>query len=373
MVLRLKNGLYIYFLWMVTVFVSVILPQIAFAKSCVVDFLQKESSIEVVLDVAFSDVSYLVLPNVPAYLEIDLLKRQSKRVDLEDGILRIEFTTDEPDDGEYSILVFVGNDWFELVRQSSEWLENKFSFKRLGGYTILGRRSVEIYGNLKRNLSPLKLNKKPYLDNIQAAGESKFKEVRIATGLLWKLWSTPLRSGPIDMSYREFLGHTLEEKLEFVRDGKFSVQCQGFRDLFIHASEGIQDLQVRAIEAYNYTPQFSDLISYGHSTLEIWIDSIEKWVLFDPWLAIMVYHNGMPVGAGDLHRHRSIDNPSRYVVFPLIDTIERKFLSDKAYTSYDFFPSSVSLDRFTCKDIGCSPGYTEYFYYFFIREYEIVE
>ena len=43
---------------------------------------------------------------------------------------------------EYSILVFVSDDYVELVRQPQQWLKDTFNFDRIGGYTILGRRSL---------------------------------------------------------------------------------------------------------------------------------------------------------------------------------------------------------------------------------------
>ncbi|HBS22317.1 MAG TPA: hypothetical protein DD982_07305 [Thalassospira sp.] len=74
--------------------------------------------------------------------------------------------------------------------------------------------------------------------------------------------------------------------------GDFVVLCQGFRDIFLHASLFTDAFQARAVEAYNYSPQIPNLISYSHSTVKIWIEELKRWVVFDPWLAIMVTMEG---------------------------------------------------------------------------------
>jgi hypothetical protein len=298
------------------------------------------------------------------------LQKQSIRA-ISSGSSLIISTLNEPKNGEYSIVVFSGNNWVELVRQPSAWLEDTFNFRRPGGYSILGRRAFEIQNRkdieVVPPLPPLIFKGAPISMNIDTVGTSEFPEIRLATGLLHYLWRQPIRAGPITVSYDEFLQYPFEEKLKLIRDGKFAVMCQGFRDLYLHASFVIPGLRVRAIEAMNYMPQFPDLITYSHSTVEIWIEKLRKWVLFDPWLGIWVSSSGSPVGALELHENRS--KAQSYSVVPLMNSISRVYLNKIGAAIYDqFSPAQVKIAEFSCGNLACAPGYIEYFRHYRIRE-----
>lgn len=58
------------------------------------------------------------------------------------------------------------------------------------------------------------------------------------------------------------------------RGGKFAGMCQGMRDMFLHGAM-LAGLRVRAAEAYNYAPQFTELITYGHSTAKVFVKGVK--------------------------------------------------------------------------------------------------
>ena len=109
--------------------------------------------------------------------------------------------------------------------------------------------------------------------------------------------------GPTTKSYASFLDLGFEDKMSQLMSGDFAVLCQGFRDIFLHASLFTDAFQARAVEASNYSPQIPNLISYSHSTVKIWIEELKRWVVFDPWLAIMVTMEGGPIGSQELQRY----------------------------------------------------------------------
>jgi hypothetical protein len=267
-------------------------------------YSQTEKSVTIIVSLNRKPAKFLILPDVPESLNIEQIKWQSNSLDVSEGKITIPIKN-EPVTGEYSILIFVGDDYVELVRQSQQWLKQIFNFDRTGGYTILGRRSLPIKDSEVKlaPFPPLVLSKNPQSINYDPVEISIFDEINHATGLLRSLWSKTIPQGPTSQSYSEFLEQTFEEKMRRLKTGNFSVMCQGFRDLFIHAASANKHFNIRPIEAFNYSPQLPDLISYSHSTTEIYIEQINKWVLFDPWLGIILNKNGIPVGVKELTEH----------------------------------------------------------------------
>jgi len=331
-------------------------------------YSQTEKSVTIELIHNKEPAKFLVLSSVPEFLEIELLKQQSESSDVNNGKITIQLK-DEPTIGEYSILIFAGSEYVELVRQSQNWLKSTFNYDRPGGYTILGRRSLPTKDSAEIGLPPLIFFQKPDTLNYDPVIVSSYVEINYATGLFSFLWSKPIQQGPTSRSYSQFLEQTFEEKKRRVEVGEFAVMCQGFRDLFLHASSADNRFRVRPVEAFNYSPQIPDLIAYGHSTAEIYVSSLNKWVLFDPWLGIIVTKNGVPIGSAEMRQHK---NQDALAVVPLVQHLPRMYKTkDGQLVLNTFEPKDVHLQKFSCQPLGCSPGYQEYFKTFVVREYLI--
>jgi hypothetical protein len=334
-------------------------------------FTQSIGQLDLYIDTIPRNASYSILGEIPTDPDISVIKKNANQISIHGKIITIPIPLcSEPTLNEYSVFIFLDDQWIELVRQSSVWLEKMFNFNRPSGYTILGRglihRTPEDYPS---SFTPLEFVKRPDLSAIvPPLGSSNYLEVQFATGLLDYLWSKPIRQGPSSESYLEFLRYPLEEKLERVRSGKSAVMCQGFRDLFLHASYGVPHLKARAIEAMNYAPPFKDLITYGHSTAEIWLDNPGKWVIFDPWLGIMIEDiNGELVGAFELQKQKA--HPEQFHIVPVINIIPRMYVrSDQVIVYNDFDPQSVQMSAFSCSALGCAPGYLHYFHHLMLHD-----
>ena len=321
-----------------------------------VGYSQQNEKFELEFNKTLSKASVIRLADVP--LEIVINKSQGEPLPstVDGNVVRFEIDlSKEPIDHEYSILLFIDHEWLELVRQSPSWLNRMFSYDRSEGYTLLGRRSINVPHEMKGELPILNFKKLLPL-KIEEMGTSPFREIRLATGLLKFLWSQPISQGPTKKSYDNFVNLSLGEKIEALRKGEFAVMCTGFRDLFLHASVGVPELKIRGVEAYNYSPQFPDLITYGHSTAEIWIEDLNRWVLFDPWLAIMILdEDNLPIGSEKIHG-------LNLRIAEVIDELPRLYQrGDGRIIETRFDPLSLSLDKPVCLDVGCIPGYRSYF------------
>lgn len=306
-----------------------------------------------------ADISYTIHASVPESLSPDdLLTSPADNIVRGDEIT-IPLPRDEPDDTEYSIAVRFGDSSLELVRQSEQWLKNKFDFDKPGGYTILGRRDIDTPFGLETESSRVEFVGKSGI-SAKPMGDSPYLAVRKATGLLHYLWGQPVKQGPTSLPYNEFLQKPMASKLQIIRDGDFAVMCAGFRDLFLHAAANKTSLKVRAVAAMNYSPPMNGLLSYSHATTEIWIPELKRWVIFDPWMGIMVTMNGEPIGAMDIQKN--YDRADEMQIVPVIDEIPRFHQNgDGTVKRTTFIPASVDMTKFSCNELGCSPGYREYF------------
>ena len=337
-----------------------------------VGFHQDPQSITIELDRVVRPLRYVRLPDVPEHLDLDALRRSAVPVRADGNDKDNDATiplAGEPTQGEYSVVVFAGRDYVELVRQSSAWLQRSFAFQRPGGYTILGRRSIGVGKGQVPSYRPLQLVGQPRSVHVRPAAVSAYREINLAAGLLASMVKQGYRQGPTSKSYDEFLHQSYEEKIRRVRSGEFAVMCSGFRDLFAHAASAVPGLKVRLVEAFNYEPQLPDLIPYGHSTTEIWVARLHRWVLFDPWMGVVVTRKGVPIGARELQSARNLD---AVALLPIVPAIPRMYEGQSGkVTRWEFHPASTQLSAFTCTSLGCAPGYADYFRAFHVRSVEI--
>ncbi len=347
-----------------------------FAKKSlsIVAFTQTSEALEISFNKSVGSIKIIHMKNVPLQLSLDELNNLATDVTMDRRILKIPLKN-EPVDNEYSIFVFADQSWFELIRQSAHWLKQKFDFGKPDGYSILGRRSINVCGGPLYSADALEFAGRPSLPQIRPAGGSKFPEVKMATGLLEFLWCQPVVQGPTSKSYSDFLQHSLEAKLEIVQNGEFALMCQGMRDLFLHASEGVEGLNARAVEAFNYGRHIPDLISYGHSTAEIWIEELNQYVIFDPWLALMVTDTkGTPIGADQLRLENYTADKNNIEIVALIEKLPRTYRHSDGTVVQNFFrPASTCLRQFSYVDEGYSPGLVEYFRNLVFRDHMILE
>jgi len=340
------------------------------AKPAITGYSQDEHSVSVtVASLDSANTSYVILPKVPSSLNLESFRRQSRAANVIDGKVVIR-TIDEPATGEYSIFIFVQDHFVELVRQSANWLQRAFDFDRPGGYTILGRRSLEANLSDPIEHGALVFVGKPRQLKFTPVWISQFPEINDAAGLLRLMWSSPIQKGPTAESHVSYQEQGFEEKLRRLRAGEFAVMCSGFRDLFVHASTGTDRFKVRPIEAYNYYPQIPELITYSHSATEIWVEELSKWVLFDPWLGIMITKNGTPIGAAELRESTEADVLSLLTVMEQMPVMHRNGDGQTVFSSMK--PSSINVKDFVCVEAGCSPAYVEYFRNFIVRGFRVV-
>lgn len=324
-----------------------------------VGFHDSADTITLVFDSA-ADISYTIHATAPDSLgPDDVLRVPPPSTVITSNEITIPLPTIEPADSEYSITVQFGDASVELVRQSESWLQKKFGFDKPGGYTLLGRRDVDTPFIRKTESGPVEFVGKAGIA-VTPVGDSPYASVRLATGLLRYLWAQPIKQGPASLPYNEFLKHPMREKLKIIREGDFAIMCAGFRDLFLHAAADTAGLKIRAVAAMNYSPQLGNLIAYSHATTEIWVPELKRWVLFDPWLGLMVTMNGVPIGAFDIQKN--YDKADDMQIVPLLDEIPRFYQNgDGTVQRTAFRPASVEMTKFSCNELGCTPGYREYF------------
>ncbi len=350
----------------------------------VTGYHQDESSITIEFNSFSNQLSIVKTKSIPIKLDLDLLKNKSHKIKLSTSLIDYYLfkksnivipLKDEPIDSEYSIILFNQDDYVEIVRQSKRFLKDKFLFDREGGYSLLGRRSIQIRGTNSYENQLVTLYGNPEIDflNLETLNQQKnisvFKEINYAVFLTNKLYELPIFIGPNTKNYSDFLKQSFEDKLNEIQLGKFSVQCGAFRDLFLHASESIPMLKVRSIDAFNYEPFISDLIPHSHAAVEIWIESMGEWILFDPWNAFYITENGTPVSA---NRLTEADKTDKLKIIPIMSSLPRNILGENGILKINFNTSDFSLYDYFCNELQCMPPYMEYFNEVKIINHEVI-
>jgi len=297
---------------------------------------------------------------------------------------------DDADLGEYSIIVWLfgrsceglvgqsstlhtvlakcgDSTHIEFVRQSASWLKSLFSFDRKFGYTILGRRSMVVQSGVFKSAGPVtflgraQLNARDLPLEAIDADIASYPELVASAKLVQWLWSRDLRGGPISSSYADFSVRPFHEKVQMLIAGKYAVMCSGLRDLFLHAAASQSDLRVRAIEAFNYAPEIPGLIPYGHSTAEVYVGGLKKWVLVDPWLGFILQDTGGRFLSAEDIQQSTVD-ADNVTLIPLVARAVRFYISNNKHIArHEFDPKSEKMRGYMPSPLGTSPGYFSYF------------
>lgn len=279
---------------------------------------------------------------------------------------------DEPEACSYSLWVDVehekGRGSLELIRQSEAFLRRTFSFTKENGYCILGRRTIEPFSfDLRTRLMQAKSHFTSFLVN----AKEFFKKTHIAPDtvatiklIVQEIWLEGLRTGPCNASYAQFCNLDTNEQIRHLRNGLFSVQCSGVRDLFFRMARS-EGLIVRKVEAFNYFPALPELIPYGHSLIEVYHPDLKRWLLVDPWYAVM-FSNAQDslLSCADLHEANYSDED--IVIAPLLFSTCRRVYEENGRIKEILFQPAVDLElrkyHFVLEDAAMlSIGYLRHF------------
>ncbi len=349
------------------------------------NFLQPtDTTLQLAMDHAAARPFAVALSSVPATIDLSVLEGStSLPISRTNDTIAVEID-DKNRSNEYSLLMLwvqdrcvdangklltttqicSDPDYMEIVRQPAEWLKRQFGFHREMGYSILGRRNIAPRNDpphFGEDISFRWTDSEPQAQLIKGAATSRTpEEMGLAFDIVRNLWRTPIRSGPISASYTEFAARSLKEKLHLVRSGEFAIMCSGMRDLFLHAIAQTA-VQARAVDAFNHTYAFSDLISYAHSAAEIWVPALDKWVLIDPWAAIYIENEqGVPQSAADLIAASGSADGLRSVA--ILSQTRRFFVSETGERKVvEISPKQLSLESYDFYGSGHAPGYLTYF------------
>ena len=272
------------------------------------------------------------------------------------------------------------------MRQSEKWLKDSFGFSFPGGYCIEGRSSTKCFQGLTYNKNDsifffglpklhanhvgLPVKNSDILVNPMAEKYMCYPEIKKALEILLWLMSMQFNTGPVHSS-KVYNCATFDRRVELLVCGEYSVQCSGFRDLFVwlYRAEGFS---VRSIDANCTLPRFKDLVNYGHSLCEVFLKEINRWVILDPWFggAMITDEFGL-VGLAELASKRENQSNPKSLV-SLIKKHKRYIYNSSAgKTSYVFDISM--LDEYHYYFSGCCmPGYLDYFQFVRLRSVNIL-
>ncbi len=219
-----------------------------------------------------------------------------------------------------------GAGYIEIVRQSPAFLKAQYNFDKPDGYSIAGRRSIDLpQADEEKSASVVDGSPGPVLPLPRLAPEigarigAGHDELKQAARLIVFMNEQPVRIGPI----KDVPNADAAARLAAIRAGESAVQCQGFRDIWLELAVRVPGIErVRSVAAYNYFPPFKDLVTFSHALAEIYISDERRWILIDPWFGFSLRHAGRLLGVADLTALRRDDKAAIEVV-PLVDRIRR--------------------------------------------------
>jgi hypothetical protein len=257
------------------------------------------------------------------------------------------------------------NYFIEIIRQTPAWIKKTFDFEAEMGYSILGRRSYEPVIEKKIQKPPLEFKNIPqncFFLNQNVRGLPieiiKIPELLIASKIINTIWAGKADDSPTNKSYANFIVKSFEEKLSEIHNGIFPVSCQAIRDMFLHAAFAFPELKVRGVSAYNVTLQFRDLIGYTHAAAEVFIVSLNQWVLIDPWFGFVLRDEcGLYLSAEDIACYSG-----SLCAVPLIEKINLYHLVDGSLVMQTSRkPIDSKINEYSFSTSGHVPSYSIYF------------
>jgi hypothetical protein len=261
--------------------------------------------------------------------------------------------------------------YIELIRQPPALL-SQWGMKRDTGYVILGRTSLEtpvtVVNDAPTDVRVETLPSSGMTFRLPAPIDSALRgaptEIREAARLTSWLYSQAVRSGPAPRPYDQFLKLPLHQRVASVQAGDDAVMCAGFRDLWLAAAASSPMMgPVRHVGGYAFSPGLGDIISFSHAVAEFWVESLQKWVLIDPWFGFSLKREGEYLGVSDLADARG--KVGGIEVVPLVPMIKRFSLNQDRQDFWEHFTTTVvqvapKLDEPTFSNIY-QPGYLQYF------------
>lgn len=204
----------------------------------------------------------------------------------------------------------------ELIRQSAGELQEAFSFERPTGYTILGANTLSFANEDKHLIREVSSGYGHKIDLVEGKKPHfALPELQLAAQIVATLYAKPMAFGPSDGGPKA----SLDEMLGALRAGQDRVQCEGFRDLFLHAAHH-HGLNIRLIGLVSYAPPLGDLVSYSHAIAEV--ETRQGWVAIDPWNNMTFKIDG-EFGSIDEVRKAFRTAPDRVQFVPLNKRLQR--------------------------------------------------
>ncbi len=203
-------------------------------------------------------------------------------------------------------------EFLELIRQSQNQLMKKFGFYKKLGYTIIGRNNL-ILPQVKKQLTSLVKpenfslkDSNSWYPKIVLSSPEMPSALQYSIALDKYLWSKPIKKGPSNNSAPQFLSPVIQLKL--LREFKWSTQCNSFRNIFVDFATYVKEIpKVRAVNLLQYNGKFNDLIANSHAVVEIYSNSLKKWILFDPWFAVYFKYHDKFLSANDIIAMSSLE------------------------------------------------------------------
>lgn len=192
--------------------------------------------------------------------------------------------------------------YIELLRQSAQLLESKWSFAKPGGYTVVGRSTIPLPTE-RRMVSSTSTVSRPFDQSLPDFAEYYSSQdppgrTREAIAIARYMWSRTRHLGPHNDRTPQTLGPL--QRLDLLESGQWSTQCGDFQQIFVNLAAASPRLSgVRSVSLFQYYPIFPDLIPHSHAAVEVQLEG-KKWVLIDPWFGLLFRYEGRLLSAGEI-------------------------------------------------------------------------